>query len=142
MTTIAIIGTLLILAACRTKREAVAVVRTADTVATLHAATLRTLERETVWETVTVRPDTNGVLQVVARDIVRFTDRAVEKVADTVMAAVSSVTTEAREETKTTTPARGKRKGNALAVIGIWVLFSAMVLGLALYTMKTWTSRH
>lgn len=142
MTTIAIIGTLLIMAACRTKREAVTVVRTADTVATLQAATLRTLERETVWETVTVRPDTNGVLQVVARDIVRFTDRAVEKVADTVRAAVSSVTTEAREETKTTTPARGQRKGNALAAIGIWVLFSAMVLGLALYTMKTWTSRH
>lgn len=134
------IGVLLMLAACRSRRETVSIVRTADTVATLRASSLRELERETVWETVTVRPDTNGVLQVVARDIVRFTDKAVEKVADTAKTVVQAVTTEHKKETETKT-AMPMMETSPWAIAVPWVLFCLLAVGLALYIVKKWKSR-
>ena len=132
----------LLLVSCRSKRETVAVVRTADTVATLNASTLKQIERETVWETITVRPDTNGVLKVVARDIVRYTDKAVEKVVDTARRVVSSVSTEDVKKTETITAKPVERKTSPWAIIVPWGLFSALAMALAYYTAKQWTSRN
>lgn len=132
----------LLLVSCRSRRETLSVVRTADTVSSLKASSLKQLERETVWETVTVRPDTNGVLQVVARDIIRFTDRAVEKVSDTAEHVIQAVTTEHKNETETKTAAPVERKTSPWAIIVPWVLFSALAIALAYYTAKQWTSRN
>ena len=103
------------------------------------------VDRETVTETLVMRPDSTGTLRVVARDVVRTTDRSTARATDTVVSSVtaSSERRQASEDVSTVEPARVRVPWVWVALP--WALLSGLVTLLALYLArkgKTWTSRH
>lgn len=121
---------LLTFVGCRSRRAEVVAIRRADSVAGFRSLKTTSLERETVWQTVTVRPDTTGRLRVVAVDIVRGVGREVETVADT---SSSFAFIDSREDTKETTtataaPAEATEGGGAGLCVIVWLVLAAFVL--------------
>lgn len=134
---------LLTFVGCRSRRAEVVAVRRADSVAGLRSLKTSSLERETVWQTVTVRPDTTGRLRVVAVDIVRGVGREVETVADT---SSSFAFIDSREDTKETTTATAtpsEATGGAVGLCGlVWLVLAAFVLLFGKYIQRLWKSAH
>lgn len=138
---------LLLLAGCKAKTVAVdttaVTLRHADSVAALRSIRASELERETVVETIVVRPDTLGRLQVVAHDIVKTTERKAEteRTGDTARfeakAERTDVQREKTQETQGNTPAEGK--GYAAATV--WGAFATLAALLALFLYASWNSR-
>ena len=133
---------LLLFAGCKAKTVAVdttsVTLRHADSVAALRSIRASELERETVVETIVVRPDTLGRLHVVAHDIVKTTERKAEteRTGDTARFEAKAEQTDVRlektQETQVNTPAEGK--GYATAIV--WGAFAAL-LALLLYAWKS-----
>ena len=135
---------LLTFVGCRSRRvEAVAVRRT-DSVAGLRSLKTTAIERETVWQTVTVRPDTTGRLRVVAVDIVRGVGREVETVADTSSSFAFMDSREDTKETVTATAATAEATGGgAVGLCGlVWLVLAAFVLLFGKYIQRLWKSAH
>lgn len=134
---------LLTFVGCRSRRAEVVAVRRADSVAGLRSLKTTAIERETVWQTVTVRPDTTGRLRVVAVDIVRGVGREMETVADT---SSSFAFTDSLEETKeivTATTAPAEETGGAVGLCGlVWLVLAAFVLLFGKYIQRLWKSAH
>lgn len=134
---------LLTFVGCRSRRAEVVATRRADSVAGLQSLKTTALERETVWQTVTVRPDTTGRLRVVAVDIVRGVGREVETVADT---SSSFAFIDSREDTKETTTATAtpaEATGGAVGLCGlVWLVLAAFVLLFGKYIQRLWKSAH
>ena len=136
---------ILLLCGCCSKRHTVKAVETrhADTVATMEARRVSTLERETVTERLVMRPDSLGRLVVVARDVVRTTDRGTTVTADTAErkteAMYESVTDTVEEETVKREPSPWPW------LAAVWVGMTLLVTGCALVLVRkgcnTWTSR-
>lgn len=129
---------ILLLCGCCTKRASVEAssLRHADSVAELSSLRARTIERETVLETVRMVADSSGRLHVVSRDVTRFTDRGTERVEDTTRttsaATASSKTT---ETTGTVEPAKRSRVPWA-CVLAPWLLLCLLVTACAFLLVK------
>lgn len=138
---------ILLLAGCKAKTVSVdttsVTVRHADSVAVLRSLRATELERETVVETIVVRPDTLGRLQVVAHDIVKTTERTAEtsKTGDTarfnLQAEQTDVQREKTQEIQSNTPAEGKER----AASTVWGAFATLAALLALSLFASWNSR-
>ena len=134
---------LLTFVGCRSRRAEVVAVRRADSVAGLRSLKTSSLERETVWQTVTVRPDTTGRLRVVAVDIVRGVGREVETVADTSSSFAFTDSLEETKETTTATAAPAEATGGAVGLCGlVWLVLVAFVLLFGKYIQRLWKSAH
>lgn len=134
---------LLTFVGCRSRRVEVVAVRRADSVAGLRSLKTTSLERETVWQTVTVRPDTTGRLRVVAVDIVRGVGREVETVADTSTSFAFIDSREDTKETTTATAAPAEATGGAVDLCGlVWLVLAAFVLLFGKYIQRLWKSAH
>ena len=136
---------ILLLCGCCSKRHTVKAVETrhADTVATLEARRVSTLERETVTERLVMRPDSLGRLVVVARDVVRTTDRGTSVTADTAERKTEAVTEAVTDTVEEETVKRESPPWPWLAIV--WVGMTMLVTGCALVLVRkggnTWTSR-
>lgn len=134
---------LLTFVGCRSRRAEVVSTRRADSVAGLRSLKTTSLERETVWQTVTVRPDTTGRLRVVAVDIVRGVGREVETVADTSSSFAFIDSREDTKETTTATAAPADMTGGAVGLCGfVWLVLVAFVLLFGKYIQRLWKSAH
>lgn len=137
---------MLVLVGCKSRRVEVVASRHTDSVAGLRSLQSTSIEKETVWETVTLRPDTNGVLQVVARDIIRKVEKAQETIADTVHQFTETNETQARKEETTVAmaPAANKRNGlQRFFLYGlVWCVLAAFVLLFGKYIQSKWKSAH
>lgn len=128
---------------CRSRRVEVVAVRRADSMAGLRSLKTTAIERETVWQTVTVRPDTTGRLRVVAVDIVRGVGREVETVADTSSSFAFTDSLEETKETVTATAAPDGTTGGAMGLCGfVWLVLAAFVLLFGKYIQRLWKSAH
>ena len=134
---------LLTFVGCRSRRAEVVAVRRADSVAGLRSLKTTAIERETVWQTVTVRPDTTGRLRVVAIDIVRGVGREMETVADTSSSFAFTDSLEETKETVTATSAPAEATGGAVGLCGfVWLVLVAFVLLFGKYIQRLWNSAH
>lgn len=149
-----IFAILLTLTACRTQvdttRRDTLSVSAADTISTVNARSISTIDREMVWEFVRERPDSTGAMRVVERNVTRHTDKGVSVTADTTHAkttATSEATTHEENESKIVTGGNGTGDGggggvtNFFAIGCVWIILIALVLVLAKYIIKQWTSR-
>lgn len=139
------LAVILLLCGCCSKRHTVTAVesRHADTVATLEARRVSTLERETVTERLVMRPDSAGRLVVVARDVVRTTDRGTAVQADTAERKASAVTEAVTEAVEEETVKREPSPWPWLAAV--WIGMTLLVTACAFVLVKkggnAWTSR-
>jgi hypothetical protein len=134
---------LLTFVGCRSRRAESVAIRRADSVAGLWSIKTTAIERETVWQTVTVRPDTTGRLRVVAVDIVRGVGREVETVADTSSSFAFVDSLEETKETVTATAAPGGTTGGVVGSCGfVWLVLAAFVLLFGKYIQRLWKSAH
>ena len=134
---------LLTFVGCRSRRAEAVAVRRADSVAGLRSLKTTAIERETVWQTVTVRPDTTGRLRIVAVDIVRGVGREMETVADTSSSFAFIDSREDTKETVTATAAPADTTGGAVGLCGlVWLVLAAFVLLFGKYIQRLWKSAH
>lgn len=137
---------LLVFVGCKSRRVEVVASRHTDSVAGLRSLQSTSIEKETVWETVTIRPDTNGVLQVVARDIIRKVEKAKETIADTVHQFTETNETQARKEETTVTMAPARTTPNKIQrffLCGlVWCVLAGFVLLFGKYIQSKWKSAH
>ena len=134
---------LLTFVGCRSRRAEAVAVRRADSVAGLRSLKTTAIERETVWQTVTVRPDTTGRLRIVAVDIVRGVGREVETLTDTSSYFAFTDSLEETKETTTATAAPADTTGGAVGLCGlVWLVLAAFVLLFGKYIQRLWKSAH
>lgn len=132
---------------CRTNRKASSLTvteRHTDSVAALRSIRASLIERETVTETIVIRPDTiTGELRVVARDITKTTERATEtaKTGDTARF-VSKGGTDIRDEKTSETQGNAATAGDIWQLAIVWLSFAFLAALLALYLRATWKSRN
>lgn len=133
---------------CRTNRKASSLTvteRHTDSVAALRSIRASLIERETVTETIVIRPDTiTGELRVVARDITKTTERATEtaKTGDTARFVSKGERTNIRDEKTSETQGNAATAGNIGQLILVWLSFAFLAALLALYLRATWKSRN
>lgn len=131
---------------CRSRKELNAsdFGRHADSVAVLRSIAARELVSETETTTIVMRPDTLGRLVEVARDVVRIVTRTAETAMQGDTAFFVAETKQHSTNTKKTQETlQGEAKRQPVAFLfGMWAAFSMLAFGLALYLVKTWTSRH
>lgn len=138
---------LLLLAGCKAKTIAVdttsVTLRHADSVASLRSIHATELDRETVVETIVVRPDTAGNLQVVAHDIVKTTERKAEttRTGDTSRFVAQSERSDVQREKMQETQGNTKAEGKGYAAATVWGGFAALAALLALFLYTKWNSR-
>lgn len=137
---------MLVLVGCKSRRVEVVASRHTDSVAGLRSLQSTSIEKETVWETVTIRPDTNGVLQVVASDIIRRVEKEKETIADTVHQFTGTNETQARKEETTVAMAPAANKPNKIQrffLCGlVWCVLAGFVLLFGKYIQSKWKSAH
>lgn len=137
---------MLVLVGCKSRRVEVVASRHTDSVAGLRSLQSTSIEKETVWETVTIRPDTNGVLQVVARDITRKVEKAKETIADTINQFTETNETQARKEETTVAMAPARTTPNKIQrffLCGlVWCVLAGFVLLFGKYIQSKWKSAH
>lgn len=141
MEKLTLILALLALASCRTHAKAVSADRHADSVAQLRSLSSRLLERETVVETLVMRPDTAGVLRVVERGVRRTAVRETESTSDTSSVAVASSSVAVETVRESATPGTDRPSRPWAVGLSLWVSLSILAATLAAYLLKTWTSR-
>lgn len=141
---------LLVLAACRSHSETVVSEshsdRRADTVATLAALSMHSIDREQVWERVVMLADAEtGELRVTEREIVMHTDKGETVKADTVARKVEAVMKEEtinKTENKTVTTDEMPRWRKVAIISTLFLICVFGVLVFAKYLLRLWTSRH
>lgn len=142
---IAILTAALLLTGCRTKAVTVAAVeRHADSVASLRSVQSHGLQSFSETETIILRQDSTGRLVPVAHDIVRRTEKSTEthRTADTTHFQSQDKET-IRQEKETQPAAKKTADGNRWAfAIVMLIMFSALVMMLAIYLLKLWKSRN
>lgn len=142
---IAILILSILLTACRSKASAVSVAeRHADSVAALRSVSSRGINVFSETETIIMRQDSTGRLVPVAHNIIRHTEKSTENVSTADTTHFQSQDKENIKKEKETQPAAKKTAdGNKWAfAIVMLIMFSALVMMLAIYLLKLWKSRN
>ena len=129
----------LLMTGCKSKAVTVtSSTRHLDSISTMSSVSARQLDRVETWETIVMRPDTNGRLGVTSRDIVRHTSTSKETAKDTATSHFEAQMdkTDTTKVEKSAESTQQSRRGVVGFGIGIWFAFTALAVLLIVYLIK------